>query len=193
MKLCGPIVIIICCFLLQFLNLGQKWYAFIFCNHVIVVCFQGLMFLIYPLLGHLADVYLTMYRMLNCGLVILVTGGISVVLWKLVTAVIDLNSIFGKAVIGCLFAIGVTIGIGLFEANANQQVFRYWLHGCVVYSYLWVTVYMSFSTWYDNQSFVVKTSSPLLLQSNVQLHELRSSSVITVSMSIESKQTSFPR
>ena len=80
MKLCGPIVIIICCFLLQFLNLGQKWYAFIFCNHVIVVCFQGLMFLIYPLLGHLADVYLTKYHMLNCGLVILVTGGISVVL-----------------------------------------------------------------------------------------------------------------
>ena len=78
MKFRGSFIIIVCCFLLQFLNLGQKRYTFSFCNHVIVVCFQGLMFLIYPLLGHLAGVYLTRYRMLNCGLVIiLVTGGIA--------------------------------------------------------------------------------------------------------------------
>ena len=123
MKLRGSIVVIICCFLLQFSNLAQKRYTFSLCNNVMVVCFQGLMFLIYPLLGHLADVYLTRYRTLKCGLVILVTGGISVALWVLVTAIIDLNTIIGEVgeyAIGCLIGFGGTIGIGLFEANAIQ-------------------------------------------------------------------------
>ena len=38
-------------------------------NNFFVTCFQGLMFLVYPLLGHLTDVYLTRYRTLKCGLV----------------------------------------------------------------------------------------------------------------------------
>ena len=81
---------------------------------------QGLIFLVYPLLGHLADVYLTRYRTLNCGLI---TGGITLFLGVLVTAISQLHIVIGKEeiyAIGCLFALGVTIGIGLFEANAIQ-------------------------------------------------------------------------
>ena len=76
------------------------------------------MFLVYPLLGHLVDVYLTRYLTLKFGTGILVTGGFSVVLWDLVTAVIELNTIIRENVIDCLLAIGITSGIGLFEANA---------------------------------------------------------------------------
>ena len=122
MKLCGSLIVIICCFLLQFSNLTQKRYIFSLrndFNNAVVVCIQGLMFLVYPLLGHLADVYLTRYRTLKCGLVILVTGGIIVALWELVIAIVDMNTVIGD-VIDCLIVIGLTIGIGLFEANAIQ-------------------------------------------------------------------------
>ena len=47
----------------------------------------------------------------------------SLFLLVLVMAIIDSNNIIGKEggfAIGCLFAIGGTIGIGLFEANAIQ-------------------------------------------------------------------------
>ena len=87
MKLCGSIVVIICCFLLQSLNLIQKRYTFSLedtFNNKIVVCTQGLMFLIYPLLGYLADVYVTKYRTLKCGLVILATGVITCILVLLI-------------------------------------------------------------------------------------------------------------
>ena len=36
--------------------------------------FQSLVFLIYPLLGHLADVYLTRYRTLKCGIIAIVVS-----------------------------------------------------------------------------------------------------------------------
>ena len=52
-----------------------------------------------------------------------------VVLWDLVTAVIELNTIIRENVIDCLLAIGITIGIGLFEAN-------------VIFSLGWINYYM---------------------------------------------------
>ena len=123
MKLHASIIIIVCCFLLQFSNLAQKRYIFslgnIF-NDIVIVCIQGLMFLIYPLLGHLADVYLTRYRTLKCGAGIIVTAGIIFISWF---AIIHSHIVVGKDgkyAVGCLIIIGITIGIGLFEANAIQ-------------------------------------------------------------------------
>ena len=43
-------------------------------SRVIILCFHGLMFLVYPLLGHLADVYLTRYRTLKCGIIAIVVS-----------------------------------------------------------------------------------------------------------------------
>ena len=42
-----------------------------------LVCLQGLLFLLYPLLGHLADVYLTRYRTLKCGVVVIIAGEVA--------------------------------------------------------------------------------------------------------------------
>ena len=78
----------------DFPNLTQKWYLFSLgksFSDIYYSMLQGLIFLVYPLLGHLADVYLTRYCMLKCGAGILVTNGIILFLWILVTAIIDLN------------------------------------------------------------------------------------------------------
>ena len=72
MKIHGSVTIIICCLMLQLTNLAQKCYMFTYgpeFSAIYVLCFQGLMFLVYPLLGHLAEVYLARYQAMKCGLV----------------------------------------------------------------------------------------------------------------------------
>ena len=123
MKLRGSIVVIICCFLLQFLNWAQKRYIFSLgnsFNDIVVVCTQGLMFLVYPLLGHLADVYLTRYCTLKCGAGILVTVGITFIIYFEIFLSHIIIGVNGQYAIGCLIGIVVTIGIGLLEANTIQ-------------------------------------------------------------------------
>ena len=130
MKLHGSLIVIICCFLFQFSNLAQKRYIFSLgnsFNDIFVVCIQGLMFLVYPLLGHLADVYLTRYRTLKCGFVILVIGLVLLSLFLAISLFLEYVEIFignaGTIVIGVLLGIlgfAITVGIGLFEANAIQ-------------------------------------------------------------------------
>ena len=71
-------------------------------NNKIVVCTQGLMFLVYPLLGYLADVYVTKYRTLKCGLVIIVTGEIILVLFVAITHLHIVIGKEGEYAIGCL-------------------------------------------------------------------------------------------
>ena len=58
--------------------------GYFFNNNITVILIQGLMFIVYPLLGHLADVYLNKYHTLKCGLVIIVIGGIILVLVLLI-------------------------------------------------------------------------------------------------------------
>ena len=74
----GSLVVIICSLLVQLTAvLTMKYLSsgeLLLSSRVISLCFQGLMFLVYPLLGHLADVYLTRYRMLKCGIIAIVVG-----------------------------------------------------------------------------------------------------------------------
>ena len=76
MKLHSSIVVIICCLLVQLINFRNTNFQIIGTTkkytQLIVYGVQGLTYLSYPLLGHLADVYLTRYRALKCGLVILI-------------------------------------------------------------------------------------------------------------------------
>ena len=41
-------------------------------SRLVILSLQGIMFLVYPLLGHLADVYLTRYRTLKCCIIAIV-------------------------------------------------------------------------------------------------------------------------
>ena len=92
-----------------------------------VLCFQGLMFLVYPLLGHLADVYLTRYRTLKCGIIAIVVSLLLLFALTLTHSLVTnvFNTQFPKsnwlrAVIIAPGVIITIIGLGLFEANAIQ-------------------------------------------------------------------------
>ena len=83
------------------------------------------MFLSYPLLGHLADVYLTRYRVLKCSLVILIGCLLYITLAMVANAIAyDFRVLEnGKLHVGTVLVpafILLLVGIGLFEANAIQ-------------------------------------------------------------------------
>ena len=91
-----------------------------------IILWTGLMFLIYPLLGHLVDVYLNRYRILKSSYVVIIIAGCGLLVYGIIDAVADLIWNFDKfhhfeaAVVPlALFAVYI-IGIGLFEANAIQ-------------------------------------------------------------------------
>ena len=125
----SSLVIIICCLGLQFSNIAQKRYVLSLTPYfgaVVVVCFQGLMFLVYPLLGYLADVYLTRYRTVKFGIISIIIGEAGVILYSIFAAVIDskfpniqVSDNAAEALFSAIAAV-VVIGIGLFEANAIQ-------------------------------------------------------------------------
>ena len=85
MKLRGSLLVIICCLVVEFCNITRKDYFFLNVNLTVklfVQVSQGVLFLIYPLLGHLTDVYLTRYRSLNVSFVILML--IALLVWYIV-------------------------------------------------------------------------------------------------------------
>ena len=127
----GSLIITVCCLLLQFSNIVQKRYLFTLTPYfgiLSLVCLQGLLFLLYPLLGHLADVYLTRYRTLKCGVVVIIAGEVAFALSTVILVAyqaISTTEIHGLPVqvhvIILLMVAGITaVGIGLFEANAIQ-------------------------------------------------------------------------
>ena len=99
-------------------------------SNIIILCFQVLIFLVYPLLGHLADVYLTRYRTLKCGLVIIVANLAVVSLCTAVSEIFNLEEVLKKVlhkyfiifggILVVIFAVAAVAGVGLFEANAIQ-------------------------------------------------------------------------
>ena len=131
MKLHSYHVVIICHLLVQLVNplyfnphitRPTSTYSFY------IQCVQGAMFLFYPLLGHLADVYLTRYRTLKCGLVILIGSILYITLYAVANAiayivfdsdVLENDKLHLASVLIPAFIL-LLVGIGLFEANAIQ-------------------------------------------------------------------------
>ena len=129
MKLRGSLLVIICCLVVELCNITQKEYLF-FSRSINVtnidVTFQGVLFLLYPLVGHLTDVYLTRYHSLKlsyCTLIFtacaaVVYSGIDLAassIWKIVIFHHEKT-----AVLLVIMFIVYSIGLGLFEANAIQ-------------------------------------------------------------------------
>ena len=95
-----------------------------------MICIQGLLFLLYPVLGYVADVRLSRYRTIKTSVVMLViSGAMAVVLAgsdSVVTALVYVHihgnhwyATIGALMCVCVFTVGV-LGVGLFEANAIQ-------------------------------------------------------------------------
>ena len=112
-------------------NVIQKRYIISFLNiqaRITSLTFLGFMFLVYPLLGHLADVYLTRYRTLKSAYMIIIIGGSALFAYVTIDLTADLVWNFVQfhhkqtsAIPLLLFAVYMyVVGLGLFQANAIQ-------------------------------------------------------------------------
>ena len=131
MRLRSSQVVIICYLLLQLINFRHLNFQIIgntLLSHLTSCCVGGVLFFFYPLLGHLADVYLTRYRALISGMVILINSILYIAVYVIANAiayaafdsnVLENGKMHVTAVIipGYIFFI---LGQGLFEANAIQ-------------------------------------------------------------------------
>ena len=129
MKLRGSLLVIVCCLVVEFCNVNQKEYLFFrssLLDRLFSISIIGLLFLLYPLVGHLADVYLTRYRSLkwSFGILIFITC-LLIVIFGIGNAEFNLGQFKNLqrgigdffTIILCLF---YTAGLGLFQANAIQ-------------------------------------------------------------------------
>ena len=129
MKLHGSLLVIVCCLVVELCNFIQKEYL-LFSRPVndrnLFPAFQGVLFLLYPLVGHLTDVYLTRYRSLILSYGILIFTTCAVVVYSgidLAASSIWKIGIFhhGKtAVLWFIMFLVYSVGLGLFQANAIQ-------------------------------------------------------------------------
>ena len=76
MKLRGSLLVIVCCLVIELVNISQKRYMIFNLPllRITGLTAQGLLFLLYPLLGHLTDVYLTRYRSLKFSYDLIIFG-----------------------------------------------------------------------------------------------------------------------
>ena len=129
MKQHGYIIVIVCCLGLAFTDISKKRYLQTTTSlsvRISAIVVQGVLFLVYPLLGHLADVYLTRYRALKSSLIILTIISFVSFVYEGIDAaatIVGKIEIFHASPTAVLAAIAILIymtGIGLFEANIIQ-------------------------------------------------------------------------
>ena len=132
MKKQASIIVILCSLLLHLAaSFMQKRYTLNMLPNTTrtgMICIQGLLFLLYPVLGHVADVRLSRYRTIKTSVVMLVVSGTMAVVLagsdSVINALVHIHNNHWYVTIGilmcvCAFIVGV-LGVGLFEANAIQ-------------------------------------------------------------------------
>ena len=128
MKLRGSLLVIVFCLVVEFCNINQKEYLLFpleLSTRLSSLIGLGLLFLLYPLVGHLTDVYLTRYRSLKWSFGIIILG-ICLVVVYLVSLIATSAGYWSshhsqKKDIGLVVLFFVfSIGLGLFKANAIQ-------------------------------------------------------------------------
>ena len=129
MKLRGYQLVIASCLAVKLTSSARERYLVSFArllNRLSVIVGFGILFLVYPLLGHLADVYLTRYRTLKVSYVILTIASCAAVVYCTVDIVSSLVFKYTgfhhhQTVVILLVLLTVNVmGLGLFEANAIQ-------------------------------------------------------------------------
>ena len=128
MKLRGSLLVIVCCLVVEFCNFNQKGYLIVAPgNSIYFLSILGLLFLLYPLMGHLTDVYLTRYRSLKWSLVFLILAACMGAIYMgilIPISIIENFHVFQPSYpylyVAALIIIVYVIGLGLFQANAIQ-------------------------------------------------------------------------
>ena len=129
MKLRGSLLVIVCCLVIEFCNINQREYLLFEADlptRILFFTALGLLFLLYPLVGHLTDVYLTRYRSLKWSFGFIILAAFLGAIYE--GFVFSASSIWNNTifqhypiddviVILCLVYI---VGLGLFQANAIQ-------------------------------------------------------------------------
>ena len=129
MKLPGYLIVLLCSLGLALSNISKKRYfltLIILSGRISWTIGQGLLLLVYPLLGHLADVYLTRYRVLKASSIILTITSLGATAYEGIDSAMSIfgnNTILHHTQTGAFAGAGLTfymIGLGLFEANIIQ-------------------------------------------------------------------------
>ena len=129
MKLRGSLLVIVCSLIVEFCNVTQKKYMLFSTDlndRILLYVIQGLLFLLYPLVGHLTDVYLTRYRSLKLSFGILILAALLIILYIGIdtgaTSIWKLNIFHERPTVAVWIVIFLLyiIGLELFQANAIQ-------------------------------------------------------------------------
>ena len=132
MKLRGFLLVIVCCFVIEFCNFTRKEYlVFLSGDSLYAISFLtivSLLFLLYPLMGHLTDVYLTRYRSLKWSFGFLILAAcICTIYVGLIIAISVIekfqhfqpNNAYSYVIPIIMFLVYI-VGLALFQANAIQ-------------------------------------------------------------------------
>ena len=129
MKLRGSLLVIVCCMVVEFCNVNQKGYLIVTPgNSISFISILGLLFLLYPLMGHLTDVYLTRYHSLKWSFGFLILAACMGIIYMgvlIAISIIEKFHVFQTShaylyVVTFIIFIVYIIGLGLFKANAIQ-------------------------------------------------------------------------
>ena len=123
MKLRGSLLVIVCCLVVEFFNINQIEYLLFKSNlsdRTVSLTGIGLMFLLYPLVGHLTDVYLTRYRSLKWSFTILILAACLCVFSEGIHIAPSRSFRQTAGIIIIVVLVVHTVGLGLFQANAIQ-------------------------------------------------------------------------
>ena len=122
MKIRNATVIVLLCIFIHMLGVGSDniyYHAMKRTPSVLLLVSQGLAYLLYPLLGWLADVRFTRYKFVRSSFVLMLIGCCVLVPFIIVNLLahgqyIELYVVGGLSLVACLFA------LGMFEATAVQ-------------------------------------------------------------------------
>ena len=85
---------------------------------------QGLVYLLYPVCGWIAEVCFSNFKMIKCSFVILLMSSVTIVTLSIVYMVIhpsyQIATFISSDVIAVTFLLITTAGLGMFESNAIQ-------------------------------------------------------------------------
>ena len=169
MKLRGSLLVIVCCLVVEFCNFNQKEYLLFemsFSIRILLITVIGLLFLVYPYVGHITDVYLTRYRSLKCSFILLILTFCTAFVYSgfiVATAnVLNFSAHQSPLYIPyCLIFVVYIVGLGLFQANAIQFGLDQLLEAptpkliAFIHWYYWAQNVGSLASFYVDSSYLV--------------------------------------